>query len=99
MGKAKDEHSTHGVGFAVSNKLVQEFDTPVGVSERIISLTLKQSASPIHLICAYAPHTSEAAVKDQFYESLAGVLNKIPPEDCVMLLGDFNARVGADYLA
>ncbi|KAK1883125.1 Craniofacial development protein 2 [Dissostichus eleginoides] len=100
MGKAKDEHRTHGVGFAVSNKLVQEFDNPVGVSERIISLTLKQSASPTHLICAYAPTLpSEAAVKDQFYNRLAGVLNKIPPEDCVMLLGDFNAHVGADYLA
>ena len=98
QGRGADENRIHGVGFAVSNKIVKDFDTPVGISERIITMTYKKTGSPTHLVCAYAPTmTSEADVIDCFYDSLANVLAKFPPGNGTILLGDFNARVGADH--
>ena len=37
--------------------------------------------------------------KAKFYYELREVLNKIPPADRILLLRDFNARVGSDYCA
>ena len=49
------------------------------------------------LISAYAPTmTNPDEVKENFYEDLRNVLNKVPRKDKVLLLGDFNARVGCN---
>ena len=99
-GKPENERRIHGVGFAVANKLVKNIDTPVSISERLTHMTLKQTTNPTHLICAYAPTLDSGdTIKDQFYERLADILGRIPCDDQVVLLGDFNARVGADHSA
>ena len=36
-------------------------------------------------------------VIDQFYHELNQILDKIPPSAEILLLGDFNARVGTDH--
>ena len=47
------------------------------------------------LICAYAPTlTADEHVKDQFYEELDEALRSVNARDKLVLLGDFNARVG-----
>ena len=57
-------------------------------------------SGPAHLISAYAPtHTSSDQLKDAFYEKVDSLLCKIPPREQDLLLGDLNARVGADYEA
>ena len=49
------------------------------------------------VLSCYAPTlTSEEAVKDQFYEQLHETLAGISNGDKIVLLGDFNARVGRD---
>ncbi|XP_068703944.1 craniofacial development protein 2-like [Montipora capricornis] len=101
-GKAEGEHRIHGVGFAVANKLLKDHlvDTPVGTSERIMQMKINCAATPVHLISVYAPTLpSEDLVKDVFYDTLNAVLSRIPPDDHVALLGDFNARVGANHAA
>lgn len=35
--------------------------------------------------------------KDEFYNKLAATISSIPSKEELVLLGDFNARVGADY--
>ena len=45
----------------------------------------------------YAPtDTSEEEDKNSFYAQLQSVLDKIPNRDMVILMGDMNAKVGAD---
>jgi len=45
----------------------------------------------------YAPTLqAEPAEKDRFYSELRGHLQSIPADDKVIILGDFNARVGQD---
>ncbi|KAJ4938360.1 hypothetical protein JOQ06_002980 [Pogonophryne albipinna] len=47
------------------------------------------------LLSAYAPTLpSESEAKDSFYQSLDEALRRIPKNDKIFLLGDFNARVG-----
>ena len=35
--------------------------------------------------------------KDEFYENLAAIISSVPNNEQLILLGDFNARVGADH--
>ena len=45
--------------------------------------------------CAYAPTAkTPPAVRSQFLEQLQDVLDDIPQDDTLVMLSDFNARVG-----
>ena len=41
--------------------------------------------------------TNPDQTKEEFYDLLGQTLQKIPPTDKVIILGDFNARVGDDF--
>ena len=97
QGLGADERRLHGVGFAVSNRLINKINTPQGKSERIISMQLTTKNGPVHIISAYAPTlTDDCDQKNKFYQDLSQVLTSIPVKDNIFILGDFNARVGAD---
>ncbi|XP_041934160.1 uncharacterized protein LOC121696990 [Alosa sapidissima] len=91
----------HGVGFAVKTKLLQQIpESPVGISERLmtwrIPLTKKRFAT---LISAYAPTLdADNNTKEDFYHRLDEVIQKVPAADKLLLMGDFNARVGNEHL-
>ena len=52
------------------------------------------------LVSAYAPTLdSDEATKDAFYNRLDEILRRIPNNDKILLMGDFNARVGSNHLA
>ena len=97
--KANDEPRIHGIGFAVRNSIATELpELPVGITERLLTLRLKLADScHATLISAYVP-TLDATVetKEGFYTSLDSILESIPTNDQVFLLGNFNARVGKD---
>ncbi|XP_061142364.1 uncharacterized protein LOC133159416, partial [Syngnathus typhle] len=99
-GKATDEPRIHGVGFAIKNQLISQLsELPVGISERLMTLRLvlvnNQTAT---VLSAYAPTlVSDEDKKEAFYACLDEVLSKILKEDKIIILGDFNARVGRDH--
>ncbi|XP_072179738.1 craniofacial development protein 2-like [Diadema setosum] len=69
-----------------------------GGSERILTLRLSTSAGMVNIVSIYAPTLcSSTDVKDHFYDDLDAVISRIPASEHLFLLGDFNARVGADY--
>ena len=50
------------------------------------------------IVNAYAPTvTNPDEVKDKFYDDLDSVISAAPRNDKLILLGDFNARVGTDH--
>ncbi len=87
----------YGVGFAIKNTILPSLtETPVGISERLMTLRIplakKRHAT---LLSAYAPTLpSENEAKECFYQALDEALFRIPKSDKILLLGDFNARVG-----
>ena len=63
----------------------------------MLSLELSTSVGRLKLISAYAPTllaTDED--KSKFYDELHSVIAATPPSEGLFILGDFNARVGAD---
>ena len=50
------------------------------------------------IVSAYAPTTTNPdEVKDKFYNVLDDVISAIPRTDKLILISDFNARVGTDH--
>ena len=98
QGKNPEEPRIHGVGFAVKNRLLPSITPPTGGSERLLSLQLLTSSGPLKLICAYAPTLlASDEEKSLFYDELNTTIAATPPSDGLFILGDFNARVGADF--
>ena len=99
-GKPSSERRLYGIGFAIKTDLVRTLDRlPVGVNERLMTLQLnlrnKRSAT---LISAYAPTLiADQQRKEEFYSDLDDILSKIPQSSKILLLGDFNARVGRNH--
>lgn len=92
-GKPVDEPRIHGVGFAIKYRLFNNLhEVPVGISERLMTICLMLASSQMAtVIGAYAP-TLDA--QEAFYADLDKILSKVPRADKLILLGDFNARVG-----
>ena len=100
-GRSKEDRRESGVGFAVKSHLVSKLASlPKGVNDRLMTLQLPLGESKLAtLVSAYAPTmTNPEEVKDKFYEELESLITAVPSKDKLIILGDFNARVGTDYL-
>ena len=98
-GKAKEEDRIHGIGLAIKTSLCRQLpDLPTPINERLMKLRFPLNQSRhITIISAYAPTlTSRDDAKNAFYEGLSMVVRDVPADDKLILLGDFNARVGTD---
>ena len=72
---------------------------PVGINERLTKLRILLSKSRhLSVISVYAPTlNSPDVIKEQFYEQLDQVIRSTPQNDKLVILVDFNSRVGRDY--
>ncbi|VDL88981.1 unnamed protein product [Schistocephalus solidus] len=72
-----------------------------GINDRLMSLCLPLRGDNLAtIISAYAPPmTSSDATKAKFYEDLHALLATVSKADMLIVLGDFNARVGTDHAA
>ena len=99
-GLPSGEFRHAGVGFAVRSSLLDHLvELPSGFSECIMSCRLDLGSNRfLTLISVYAPtmdHPTEET--EQFYSDLGELVRKVPREDKIALMGDFNARVGSDF--
>jgi exonuclease III len=101
-GRSSEERREAGVGFAIKDHIMKKLDSiPEGLSDRLMKLRLPLGKKKFAtLISAYAPTmTNPDETKDKFYEELEALISTVPQSDKLILLGDFNARVGRDYHA
>ena len=67
-------------------------------SERIMSVTLKTNTGSVTIIQVYAPDSNyDDDEVENFYNILQQEIDTIPKKSTVLLIGDFNARVGTNY--
>ena len=100
QGKKEEGQRQHGVGFAVRNTLLDKVQLGHQATERLMSLAINTADSPINLLCAYVPTLAAfAEVKDAFYSQLDSLIQGISRRRNLIILGDFNARVGSDNVA
>ncbi|CAB4029096.1 Hypothetical predicted protein, partial [Paramuricea clavata] len=101
-GRGKDERRESGVGFAIKNDLIGKLTSlPKGVNDRLMTLTLQLKGKRYAtIVSCYAPTmTNPDDIKDKFYEELDTIIASTPKQDKLVVLGDFNARVGSDVEA
>nr|VZI41161.1 unnamed protein product [Spirometra erinaceieuropaei] len=103
-GRSKAERRDAGVAFTIRNDIVGRLPClPQGINNRLMSLRLPLRVGDkfATYISAYAPpmRCPDAAARDKFYEDLHALLATVSKADKLIVLGDFNARVGTDHTA
>nr|VZH90231.1 unnamed protein product [Spirometra erinaceieuropaei] len=101
-GRPRAERPDAGVAFAIRNDIVGRLPClPQGINDRLMSLRLPLWGGKFAtIISAYAPTmTNPDAVRDKFYEDLHALLATVSKADKLIVLGDFNPRVGTDHTA
>nr|VZI14314.1 unnamed protein product [Spirometra erinaceieuropaei] len=101
-GRPRAERRDAGVAFAIRNDIVRRLPSlPQGINDRLMSLRLPLWGGEFaSIISAYTPTmTNPDAVRDKFYEDLHALLATVSKADKLIVLGDFNARVGTDHTA
>ena len=98
-GKSAGERREAGVGFALRKELAATLnEDPKPVNDRIMTMRLPlQKKLCATFISVYAPTlTNTEEVKEQFYSDLRDTIKRVPADDRLILIGDFNARIGSD---
>ena len=96
-GRAHGETARDGVGLLLSKRARRGLMEWYPISERIIIARFQNKIRNINVVQCYAPtETSEEVVKQEFYVALTDVLKKIKRKDVILLMGDFNAKVGQE---
>ena len=98
-GRSSEERREAGVGFAVKTAFVGKLaGPPKRVNNRLMTMKLPLSYGRKHvtIVSTYGPTTTNPEdVKDKFYEELYSVIATDSRADKLIILGDFNARVGS----
>ncbi|BHF82144.1 hypothetical protein SprV_0802528100 [Sparganum proliferum] len=101
--RPRTEKRDAGVAFAIRNDIVGRLPClPQAINDRLMSLRLplRRGGKFATISSAYAPPmTSSDAARDKFYEDLHALLATVSKADKLIVLGDFNARVGTDHTA
>ena len=95
-----DECHVSHVGFAVRTPHILKLSSlPKGLNDCLMTLSLPLSdKKQLTVISTYAPTmTSPKEVREKFYDDLNTLIKSMPRCDKLILLGNFNARVGTDY--
>ncbi|KAG1652590.1 Craniofacial development protein 2 [Nymphon striatum] len=87
----------HSVGF-ICDKLTAGIVMGYNpVNDRIISIRLNSSPIKTTIIQIHAPTTAaDNEAIEEFYGQLQNVVDKIPKRDMLIIMGDFNAKVGEE---
>lgn len=94
-GANKNERAYAGVGILIHKNLVDNITDIKYISERMLLVELNLGCEKLNLISVYAPDTGRAKQeRDDFYRDLQKVIDTIPVREKLIMLGDWNARVG-----
>ena len=93
------EDGTHerGVAIALSSRTENMLERYGCVSERIVWCRLKGRYTNVMVVQVYAPTEEKTdEEKDEFYGRLGEVVRSTKRHDMLLLMGDFNAKVGQE---
>ena len=87
-----------GVALLLNKETAQSLLDWNPVSDRIITARFNSNYVKTTCVQVYAPtNDAEPDVKDEFYEQLQAVIERAPSHDMLVMMGDWNAKVGRPY--
>ena len=87
---------THGVGIILDNEAQRALIGWHPGNHHIITIRFNNRLAKMTIIQVYAPtKASEDEEKEEFYSQLQDVINNTPSNGIKILMGDFNAQLGA----
>lgn len=84
-----------GVALVISKRARKSLLDWQPVNNRIIKASFYSKYAKLTVIQAYAPtNDADEELKIEFYDKLQEIVNKTPKHNLLILMGDFNAKVG-----
>jgi hypothetical protein len=93
----KDDNHDKGVVIIINRKHAQSLLQWKPIIERLMYVRMNSMYVKLSILVAYAQiNDATEENKNQFYSTLQAAIEDIPGHDVLLLLGDFNARVGSN---
>lgn len=90
-----DSKAEFGTGFLIRTELANNVMDFKAIDKRLSLVRLRGRFYNISILSVHAPTENKTNdEKESFYAKLDDILNSIPQNDAVVLMGDFNAQVG-----
>jgi len=88
---------TEGVGLMLSAEATASLIEWTPVSSRIVLARFRSRTRNVQIVQCYAPtNHADGDVKTDFYEQLQTTLEQRTKRDILIVMGDFNAKIGSD---
>ena len=89
------EIKRNGVALILNKKVAESVIGYVFKDDRIISVRIQGRPSNLTIIQIYAPTTeAEESTITKFYMELQQILEDVPKKDAILIIGDWNSKVG-----
>ena len=98
-GKLEGVRRDDGGGFAIRSALVDRIEHPTGITDRLMKLSVPLACGQcLSVLSVYSPtmESTEESIMS-FYETPRSTIAAVPTEEKLIVLGDFNARVGQEH--
>lgn len=94
-GTDNDKHEL-GVGIILTKKMARCVDNFIPISPRVMLVQLRASPVNINIIQVYAPTSDRTDEEvEELYTSINQVIKNLNKQEILIVMGDFNARIGA----
>lgn len=86
-----------GVGFIVSKEVKESIIDFEAISNRVCKMRIQGKYRKITICNIHAPtEDKDVREKNEFYEEIGGIWERIPNYDLKILIGDMNAKIGRE---
>jgi len=101
IDSAVDRHSRgqSGVAIWIHKSISNKIDHYKFRNNRVIEARLKTERRHLTILAVYGLTEGRDELNEEFYETLQKILDKVNRNDCIMLIGDMNVRVGNNRVA